>query len=137
MPGAPCIYYGTEVGLEGEPDPDSRRGFPWEAMDEHPELNKALRELIAVRHEQPGLRSPDFERLGPAPGPDYGRTYLYARGTAADRVVVAINHADEPDVVPVVDQFGPDVELLWGAAKLTDEEIDLPARSLGIWKDPR
>ena len=137
MPGAPCIYYGTEVGLEGEPDPDSRRGFPWEAMDEHPELNKALRELIAVRHEQPGLRSPDFERLGPAPGPDYGRTYLYARGTGADHVIVAINRADEPDVVPVVDQFGPDAELLWGAAKLTKKQINLPARSLGIWKDPR
>ena len=106
-------------------------------MDEQPELNTALRELIALRHAQPGLRSPDFERLGPAPGPDYGRTYLYARGTGADRVVVAINHADEPDVVPVVDQFGPDVELLWGAAKLTKKQINLPARSLGIWKDPR
>ncbi len=28
-PGAPTIYYGDEVGLEGTRDPDSRRSFPW------------------------------------------------------------------------------------------------------------
>ena len=25
LPGAPCIYYGTEVGMTGGPDPDCRR----------------------------------------------------------------------------------------------------------------
>lgn len=28
-PGAPSIYYGDEVGLEGGKDPDNRRAFPW------------------------------------------------------------------------------------------------------------
>jgi len=30
FPGAPSIYYGDEVGMEGGPDPDCRRGFPWD-----------------------------------------------------------------------------------------------------------
>ncbi len=30
LPGAPSIYYGTEVGLEGGRDPDCRRAFPWD-----------------------------------------------------------------------------------------------------------
>ena len=30
LPGAPCIYYGDEVGLAGGNDPDCRRGFPWD-----------------------------------------------------------------------------------------------------------
>jgi len=137
MPGAPCIYYGTEVGLGGCPDPDSRRGFPWDAMDEHPELNTAIRELIALRHDQPGLRSGEFERLGPAPGPDFGRTYLYVRGTGAERVVVAINHADEPDVVPVAKLLSAKATLLWGAAAVNKSKIELPPRSIGIWKDPK
>lgn len=29
MPGVPCIYYGDEVGLAGEKDPDNRRFYPW------------------------------------------------------------------------------------------------------------
>ena len=30
MPGAPCLYYGTEIGMDGGPDPDCRRAFPWD-----------------------------------------------------------------------------------------------------------
>ncbi|MGL4990046.1 MAG: glycoside hydrolase family 13 protein [Sarcina sp.] len=29
MPGVPLIYYGDEVGMEGEQDPDNRKPFPW------------------------------------------------------------------------------------------------------------
>ena len=29
VPGAPMLYYGTEVGMTGGPDPDNRRAFPW------------------------------------------------------------------------------------------------------------
>ncbi len=31
LPGAPCIYYGDEVGVEGDHDPDCRRSFPRDA----------------------------------------------------------------------------------------------------------
>jgi cyclomaltodextrinase len=30
LPGAPCIYYGDEIGLEGREDPDCRRSYPWD-----------------------------------------------------------------------------------------------------------
>jgi len=28
--GAPCIYYGDEIGMEGGKDPDCRRCYPWD-----------------------------------------------------------------------------------------------------------
>ena len=28
LPGAPCIYYGDEIGLDGDHDPDNRRAYP-------------------------------------------------------------------------------------------------------------
>ena len=28
LPGAPCVYYGDEIGMEGLMDPDCRRAFP-------------------------------------------------------------------------------------------------------------
>ena len=33
MPGVPVIYYGDEAGLEGGPDPDNRRTYPWGKED--------------------------------------------------------------------------------------------------------
>ena len=40
--GAPCLYYGTEICLEGGYDPDSRRCFDWE----EPHWDKAVLEKI-------------------------------------------------------------------------------------------
>lgn len=34
-PGSPCIYYGTEIGLEGKNDPDNRKVMPWDRIDSH------------------------------------------------------------------------------------------------------
>ena len=33
MPGSPCIYYGTEIAMEGGHDPDCRRCMPWQELD--------------------------------------------------------------------------------------------------------
>ena len=30
--GAPVIYYGDEIGMEGAADPDCRRAFPWQSL---------------------------------------------------------------------------------------------------------
>lgn len=40
--GAPCIYYGTEILLEGGYDPDNRRCFDWDKVNQ----DKAFRELF-------------------------------------------------------------------------------------------
>jgi len=36
LPGAPTIYYGDEVGMTGDTDPDDRRTFPGRTMAAHP-----------------------------------------------------------------------------------------------------
>lgn len=138
MPGAPCIYYGTEIGLEGGPDPDCRRGFPWDEMHVAPDVTRAVTELIALRHAQPGLRSADFERIGPMLGPDFGRTYVFARGTGPERLVVAVNHADEADVVPVDPKLLPaGAALLWGSGvQDATNTLQMPPRSIGVWRAP-
>ena len=47
--GTPCIYYGTEVGMEGGMDPDCRRCMIWEDQDE--ELLTFMKQLIALRKQ--------------------------------------------------------------------------------------
>lgn len=47
--GTPCIYYGTEIGMEGEMDPDCRRCMRWEDQDE--ELQSFMKQLVALRKQ--------------------------------------------------------------------------------------
>ncbi|MFP4016560.1 MAG: glycoside hydrolase family 13 protein [Halanaerobiales bacterium] len=48
FPGVPCIYYGDEVGLEGESDPDNRRTYPW--GNENQELLDWYHQIIKLRN---------------------------------------------------------------------------------------
>ncbi|MCM1284359.1 MAG: glycoside hydrolase family 13 protein [Muribaculaceae bacterium] len=49
LPGAPCIYYGTEICMEGGYDPDSRRCFDWEEADWDRRVMDKIKELAALR----------------------------------------------------------------------------------------
>ena len=49
FPGAPCIYYGTEIRMQGGYDPDCRRCMDWNKTDDKMrELLKKLAELRTV-----------------------------------------------------------------------------------------
>jgi len=56
LPGAPCIYYGDEIGLRGGMDPDSRRSFPWAAERWDEGLLAFTRAAFRLRHAEPLLR---------------------------------------------------------------------------------
>jgi len=68
--GIPQLYYGTELGLEGNSDPDNRRDFPWEKLDsdyevkeEYPfekEIYDHTRKLIRIRRTNDALSSGYF-----------------------------------------------------------------------------
>ncbi len=55
-PGAPAIYYGDEVGLDGGKDPDCRKAFPWNDSDWDHDLRKYIRQLINIRKKRSVLR---------------------------------------------------------------------------------
>ena len=51
--GMPCIYYGTEIPLAGGYDPDSRRCFPWDRLDEKDPYFGLVAKLLALRKLAP------------------------------------------------------------------------------------
>ncbi|SES83981.1 glycoside hydrolase family 13 protein [Anaerobranca gottschalkii] len=63
LPGAPCIYYGDEIGMEGGHDPDCRRGMIWNKAKQDGELLDWYRRLIAVRRNHPAFSRGDIEVL--------------------------------------------------------------------------
>ncbi len=62
MPGSPCIFYGTEIGLEGGHDPDCRRCMPWDEIESGmwDERMRTMRTLIRLRRENACCRSLHF-----------------------------------------------------------------------------
>ena len=63
MPGAPCIYYGEELGMLGGKDPDNRRSVPWaklSKMQEEP-VYALVKELAEMRRKNPILRDGKLE----------------------------------------------------------------------------
>ncbi|MGN0894105.1 MAG: alpha amylase N-terminal ig-like domain-containing protein [Succinivibrio sp.] len=52
LPGTPCIYYGTEIAMEGSFEPYNRLPMPWDRIEkkEGSETADMVRKLISLRH---------------------------------------------------------------------------------------
>ena len=63
LPGAPCIYYGDEIGMLGGKDPDNRRAFPWDELEEGMKkpIFGFIKELIELRRKSQVLRDGSLE----------------------------------------------------------------------------
>lgn len=89
LPGSPCVYYGTELALEGGRDPDCRRCMPWDELDTGAGRARldAMRSLIALRRTEPDLQGSAVTFC-----PGSGRLVRYRRGS----VEVCLNAGTAP-----------------------------------------
>jgi neopullulanase len=51
LPGSPCLYYGTELGMSGSGDPECRRPMVWNEKKQDRELLSFFKRLIHLRHK--------------------------------------------------------------------------------------
>lgn len=62
--GVPCIYYGDEIGLEGEGDPLSRRTMPWDWKELwETGLYDHYKQLARIRKQEKALREGSYSVL--------------------------------------------------------------------------
>ncbi|MEM7064311.1 MAG: glycoside hydrolase family 13 protein [Cyanobacteria bacterium P01_B01_bin.77] len=129
FPGAPSIYYGDEVGLAGAHDPDCRRSFPAEEN-----WNRSLltlhKELIALRHAHPALRTGTYQTLVAE-----GELYVFARHHDQETLVVVVNAAETSGQIVLSNLMEAELiqktTILWGQGSMTEDtqQILVPARS--------
>jgi neopullulanase len=91
LPGAPCLFYGDEVGVEGGLDPDCRRGYPWGSARQDHELQAFVRSALSIRHREPALRGPGFGVVATG-----GGGLAFERSDRDRRLVVALNAGETP-----------------------------------------
>ncbi|WP_342416451.1 alpha-glycosidase [Paenibacillus sp. FSL R10-2782] len=94
--GAPCIYYGDEIGLDGDADPGCRKCMEWDPNKQDRGLFDFYRELIALRKEHPALRaagSLTFLEAEPE-----GASLAYERRSEEEVLLVLFNRSGKSHV---------------------------------------
>lgn len=137
MPGAPCIYYGDEIGMTGATDPHCRAAFPWHDKTQwKQDLLHFHQRAIAMRHRYPVLSLGDYKTL-------YADRTIYAfqRTTADASAIIIFNSGSQSKRVeltlkemPTVDRCYHDVwhtgDYQMHKGKLTN--ISVPARDVVV-----
>lgn len=100
VPGAPTVYYGDEVGLTGDDDPDDRRTYPWADLGGSPDtaLFAHYQALAALRRDVPALTAGDFRALL---ADDVADTAAYGRRTGSSAAIVVLNRSAQAREVRV------------------------------------
>jgi glycosidase len=102
LPGAPSIYYGDELAMEGRADPDCRRAYPVTLEGAGPEglaTRVLVRALLTARRDHVALRR--------------GGVRVVA---ATDRAVAILREADGRRAIVAVNAGAAPVTLDLGAA---------------------
>ncbi len=86
LPGAPSIYYGDEIGIEGDHDPDNRRAYPTDPLAGDRDLRAFVKAMLAARRDHVALRRGTVRVLSASGG---GVAYL--READGQRAIVAVN----------------------------------------------
>ena len=122
IPGAPCIYYGDEIGLDGGHDPECRKSFPWDKSQWDTELLEYVKACIALRKEHKSLRRGEYKRIYAE-----GDVMAFAREHKGEKIITAFNVSNEERTVHL--EVGNKPKVLFGEVKITGNEIKIPARS--------
>ena len=133
-PGAPCLYYGDEIGVTGKHDPYNRQGMPWHKPESwNRALFEYLQRLIGLRREHAALRRGSYQTLHARDG-----LYAFARELQGECFLIVLNVNRHPVTLEIStaafpELHGPFRDLLSGrSARVEHQQLtgdDLPARS--------
>jgi len=136
-PGAPSIYYGEEIGMEGGVDPDNRRGMRWDLVTKQNDLLEYYRRLIAIRKSHDALTEGDVTVLSVNSGTG---TAVYRRTFNEQSVWVVFNNSDANRNVPIAGSVANSATDLLGQQPITrssgQTSISLRPRSAAIVAAP-
>lgn len=85
-PGIPLVYYGDEIGMQGQGDPDSRRTMEWNPDKQNAKLKKLYGQLIEIRKIHTALRTGSCSLVR-----QKHEIILMKREDSSETIVIAIN----------------------------------------------
>ncbi|WP_053377222.1 alpha-glycosidase [Paenibacillus sp. FJAT-27812] len=96
--GAPCIYYGDEIGMSGGDDPDNRRCMIWDEDRQDSQLFEFYQQMIVLRKQYSALRYGGYRFLHAEAG---DHKIAYERWDDSEHFIVAMNVSEQAAALPV------------------------------------
>lgn len=125
LPGAPSVYYGSEVGLDGDGG-HNRAPMVWDTSRRDLNLRSFVKQLIHLRKNHPAMRSVELKWVIIENQPE---VLIYKKITAQETVYVIanVNALDRSIQLPDELRHRKILSLLDNAEVQLEEEITLPA----------
>jgi cyclomaltodextrinase / maltogenic alpha-amylase / neopullulanase len=89
--GAPNIYYGDEIGMTGEHDPDNRRCMIWNEGIETNHFYQFTKQLIHLRKTNQSMSSHDFHLIE-------SNCLIISKDSGVDDILLIINNSDQKTI---------------------------------------
>lgn len=139
MPGAPTVYYGDEVAMTGDDDPDDRRTYPWTDLGGNPDptMFSHYQTLALLRQENQALTDGNLVMLL---ADDEAGTVAYGRKTTQQAVIVVINRSSQATsaTIPVSGYIPDGVTFgsLYGVGNPGSVEVTVVDGTVSVTLDP-
>lgn len=140
LPGAPNLYYGSELGMDGGSDPANRAPMRWDLVSDDNPVYRWMKQLLELRQRERALKIGDFRQVLA------GKLLAFERCTERvdETVVVVVNPGEsavsENILVPdsrlmnytrMLNLLEPEMSCLIYSGLL---EVSLPAKSCLVLK---
>ncbi|WP_317366821.1 glycoside hydrolase family 13 protein [uncultured Tyzzerella sp.] len=92
--GSPCIFYGTEIVLEGAHDPDCRACMPWDKIEQgiYDEKIEKMKKLIDLRKNTEAFKNNNIKFINDSHNT---RLIKYCKEDDKQKIIVTINASDK------------------------------------------
>jgi len=136
-PGSPCIYYGDEIGISGDQDPECRRCMEWDNSRYNLFLYDTIQKLIQIRKENPVIRNGNFRWLEIS---EEDKSFIFKRENDKEKILVLFRldssqHPVELNLKHIEGHIATDVGLdLFNGKYLNLKKVSLPSRTFRIIK---
>lgn len=132
MPGVPCIYYGSEWGIEGKKMPGDYELRPDIALPTHNALTDWISSLAQARKKSRALCEGGYRNVLLT-----NRQIIFEREIPGERVLVAVNADSTPYVAHFDAKCGMAEDLITGKPHDFGGGSELAPYSVAYWKMER
>ncbi len=130
MPGIPCIYYGSEWGVEGQKAPDNDYALrPCFEAPEPNDLTEYIKKLIAIRQESDGLCNGSYRNVVLT-----NHQLVFERASEKERIMAAINASGDTYTAQHGDLNGSVTDLISGKELQLNGQLEMAPYSVQYLK---
>ncbi|ONI39956.1 hypothetical protein AN639_01355 [Candidatus Epulonipiscium fishelsonii] len=130
--GAPCVYYGDEIGLTAKGD--SRIPMIWDEDKQDLNLRKFFKKIIELRKNHVSFKSMKFEWLLTD---DANNVLIYKKISTDDVTIIIVNNSDNNQLItlPAILQNQKFVDIFNDTQVQLDKTLSMAENSFYIFKE--